>query len=125
MEYLVPYFQISMLYISLYLNENDKLSKQLKNDSNDILTNERKTYYEDQEIGSLNGYYYILLVIYIIVVICFAIFSLIYPSQFSILSKLILLLIFVALPFISTWILGKIIFLIYWLFGFLPKNIYK
>lgn len=121
---LINYSNVADLY-KKYLNENDKLSKQLKNDSNDILTNERKTYYEDQEIGSLNGYYYILLVIYIIVVFCFAIFSLIYPSQFSILSKLILLLIFVALPFISTWILGKIIFLIYWLFGFLPKNIYK
>lgn len=105
-----------------YKKENNELYKKLKKNTNDILTNERKTYYEDQEIESLNSYYYyILWVIYVIVIICFIIFSLIYPSQ----GKLGLVILFIILPFISTWILGKIIFIIYWLFGLLPKNIYK
>ena len=109
-----------------YKKENIQLFKQLKNDTNDILTNERKTYYEDQQIESLNSYYrYILWIIYIIVVICFAIFSLIYPSQTSLLVRILLLGVFIALPFVSTWILGAIIKLVYWLFGFLPKNVYK
>lgn len=109
-----------------YKKENIFLSKQLKEQTNDILTNERKTYYEDQEINSLNNYYYyFLLILYIIVVICYAIFSLIYPSEFNFKFRIFLLGLFFVLPFISTWILGKFIGLIYWLFGFLPKNVYK
>jgi len=109
-----------------YKIENVKLFKQLKNETHDVLTNDRKTYYEDQENEILNDYYnYILLIIYIIVVICFIIFSLIYPSQFSFKIRLFLILLFVGLPFIATWILGKIIFMIYWLYDLLPKNVYK
>lgn len=108
-----------------YKKNNIFLAKKIKNDSNDILTNERKTYYEDQNIDSLNSvYYYVLLVIYIITVICFVIFSLIYPSQTSWKIKLLLFIVFLALPFISTFVLGKIIELIYWIFGLLPKNVY-
>ena len=122
---LINYSNVYDLFLQ-YKKDNKKLSKQLKEETNDILTNERKTYYEDQQINSLNGYYYyILLVIYVIVVICFIIFSVIYPSQFSFLSRFLLIIFFIAIPFISTWILGKIIFIIYWLFDLLPKNVYK
>ncbi len=109
-----------------YKRENQQLYNQLKEDSNDILTNERKTYYEEQGNESLNNYYYyILLTIYIVVLICLVIFSLLYPSQSSMKSKLILIAFFIILPFISTWILGKIIYIAYWLFGLFPKNVYK
>lgn len=109
-----------------YEKENEQLFKQLKHETNDILTNERKTYYEEQEIDSLNNYYrYILWIIYTIAVICFAFFSLIYASQTSLTVRLLMLTVFIILPFISTWILGSIIKLFYWLFGFLPKNVYK
>jgi len=109
-----------------YKRENSVLYKKIKEDTNDILTNERKTYYEDQQIDILNSYYYyILWIIYIIVVLCLIIFSLIYPSQSSLNKKIFVVVIFLILPFISTWILGKIIFIVYWLFGLLPKNIYS
>lgn len=108
-----------------YKKENIFLEKKFKEQSNDVLTNNRKTYYEDQNITSLNSiYYYILLIIYIIVVICFIIFSLIYPSQISLKIRLLLLIVFISLPFVSTFILGKIIELIYWIFSLLPKNVY-
>jgi hypothetical protein len=108
-----------------YKKENRFLEQKLKDESNDVLINNRKTYYEDQNISSLNSiYYYILLIIYIIVVICFIIFSLIYPSTISLKIKLLLLVVFIALPFISTFILGKIIEFIYWIFNLLPKNVY-
>jgi hypothetical protein len=108
-----------------YNRENEQLYNELKNNTNDILTNERKTYYEDQEISSLNAYYYyIFWIIYIVVVLCLIGFSIFYPSQKSWKGKLALIIIFILLPFISTWILGKIIFIAYWLFGLLPKNVY-
>lgn len=109
-----------------YKMENKQLYNQLKEDTNDILTNERKTYYEDQGNESLNNYYYyILWIIYIVVLICLIIFSLLYPSQSSLKSKLLLIAFFIVLPFISTWMLGKVIYIVYWLFGLLPKNVYK
>lgn len=108
-----------------YKEENLQLYKQIKTNSNDVLTNERKTFYEDQSIDSLNKYYqYILLVIYIITVICYVIFSLMYPSQTSWKVRGLLFILLLALPFISTFILGKIIQFTYWVFDLLPKNVY-
>lgn len=109
-----------------YKRENRQLFKELKENANDVLTNERKTFYEDQQNDSLNNYYYyILWTIYIIVVLCLIVFSLIYQTQTTWKVRLLFVLLFFILPFISTWILGKIIFIIYWLFGLLPKNVYK
>jgi hypothetical protein len=108
-----------------YRKENDLLFKQLKDGTNEILTNERKTFYEDQQIDSLNkSYYYILWIIYIIVVICFGLFSLFFPSQYSWKIRLFLTFIFVILPFVSTLLLGQIIRLVYWLYSYIPKNVY-
>lgn len=108
-----------------YVKENVYLNKKLKTETNDVLTNERKTFYEDQNIDSLNGYYYyVLLVIYIITVFCYVIFSLFYPSQSSFMTRGLLFILFIALPFISTFVLGKIIQFIYWVIGLLPKNVY-
>ena len=108
-----------------YKKENKDLFEELKEETNDILTNDRKTYYENQQIDGLNStYYYILCVIYYLIVGCFFVFSLIYPSTFNWKVRLFILVIFFILPFISTILLGKIIQLIYWLFGILPKNVY-
>lgn len=121
---LINYNNVVDLY-KKYKTENVKLYNQLKNDTNDILTNERKTYYEDQQNDALNSYYYyILWVIYIIVVLCLIIFSLIYPSQSNFKMNMMIILLFIVLPFISSWILGKIIYIFYWLFSMLPKNVY-
>ena len=43
--------------VDLFLNykkENIELLKEIKDDTNDVLTNERKTYYQDQGIENLN-----------------------------------------------------------------------
>lgn len=122
---LINFSNIVDLY-KKYKEENINLYKQLKDETNDVLTNERKTYYEDQENGYLNlYYYYFLLVIYCLIVICFLVFSIIYPSAINFKIRIFLGLIFIILPFISTWILGNIIYLLYWLFDLLPKNVYK
>lgn len=123
---LVNFHNVVDLY-KKYKKENAELFKKLKNITNDVLTNQRKTYYKDQEIERTNGYssYSLLLGIYIIIVICFAIFSVMYPSQLSFMIRMLLLCVFILLPFVSTWILGKIIQLVYWLFSFVPKNVYN
>lgn len=109
-----------------YKRENKILYKQFKENTHDILTNERKSYYEEQQINSLNGYYYyILLVIYIIVFLFLIFFTLTTNYQNTLKSKIFLIVIFLVLPFFSTFFLGKAIYVLYWLFGLLPKNVYK
>jgi hypothetical protein len=109
-----------------YKTENENLFNELKEESNDVLTNDRKTYYENQQIDGLNTiYYYVLWIIYTIIVICFSVFSFIYPSTFNFKVRVFLLILFLILPFISTFLLGKLINFFYWLFDLLPKNVYK
>jgi hypothetical protein len=120
---LINFKNVAELYLK-YKKENVQLIKDLKDETNDVLTNERKTYYEDQKIDGLKGiYFYFLLTIYIICLIGFIIFSLIY-SQTNWKVKLASIIGFIALPFFSTWILGKIIYLIYKVYDMLPKNVY-
>jgi len=121
---LINFKNVAELYLN-YKKENVQLITDLKNETNDVLTNERKTYYEDQKIDGLKGfYYYILLGIYIICLIGFIIFSLMYPSQSSFIVKLVSIIGFILLPFLSTWILDKFIYLIYTAYELLPKNVY-
>jgi len=109
-----------------YKKENKDLFKELKEETNDVLTNERKTYYEDQNIDSLKFYYfYFLLGIYVICVVCFGAFSLIYPSQTSLMVRFAMFIALIVLPFISTRILGIIVYLLYEIYNLLPKNVYR
>lgn len=121
---LLNYKNIVELYLK-YKKENIGLIKKVKNNTSDVLTNERKTFYEHQKIDGLKGFYfYILLTIYIICLVCFVVFSLIYPSQIGWKIKLLSIIGFILLPFLSTWILGTIIYLFYSGYKLLPKNVY-
>jgi hypothetical protein len=111
--------------LNKYERENGLLWKELKKETNDLLTNERKTYYEDQNIGTLKFYYfYFLVTVYVICVLCFGAFSFIYPSQSSWIVRLGIFIAFIVLPFVSTWILGMIVYLLYEGYNLLPKNVY-
>jgi len=122
---LLNYKNIIELYFK-YKKENIQLIKDLKNETNDVLTNERKTFYEDQKIDGLKFYYfYFLYVIYIICFICFVAFTFMYPSNTSFLVKIISIIGFFLLPFVSSYILSLSIYLIYKGYELLPKNVYK
>jgi hypothetical protein len=113
------------LYLK-YKEENINLFKKLKDETNDVLTNDRKTYYQDQGIDNLKFYYhYFLLLIYIVAVLCYVVYNFMYPSQVSFIVRIIILGIMVLLPFISTWILGKIVGIVYDIYNWLPKNAHK
>jgi len=120
---LVNFKNVVELYIK-YKKENILLFKQLKDQTSDLLTNERKTYYEDQGIDNLKFiYYYILLTIYVIFVIGFGSFSLIYQTSYSWSIKLALFISFIILPFVASYILDFVIGLVYFIYNLLPKNV--
>ena len=109
------------LYLK-YKEENLKLAKELKENVNDVLTNERKTYYKDQGIEKMKVYYYyIILVLYIICVLCFGFFALVYPSKSNWKVRLLTFIALILLPFVSTYILGFIFLLKNFLVSAIPK----
>jgi len=108
-----------------YKTENVELLKELKENTNDVLTNERKTYYQDQGIDSLNFFYsYIFLIVYIIFIICFGIFSFIFPSDIKWYIRLIIFIGFIILPFVSTKLLSMVIWFFYKIYEVLPRNVH-
>jgi hypothetical protein len=110
---------------SSYKEENDELSKKVKDNTSDVLTNERKSYYESQGIDSLKFYYYyILLLVYVILVIIYIFNSFLYKSQLQWKTRFGILFVLLLLPFISSWILAFIINIIYKCYELLPKNIH-
>jgi len=113
------------LYVK-YKKENVELQKKIKEESNDVLTNERKTYYQNEGIENLKFvYYYFLLTIYVIFVVAFAIFNFVYPSQFTFKYRIVIFIVLLLLPFVSTYILSKIVMIIHTIYGMLPKNVHK
>ena len=120
---LINYNNVVDLYNS-YKIENKHLNIKFKNNTSDVLTNERKTYYQEQGLQNLNFYYYVLLVIYIVIVIIFLIFIFIFPSSFNWKILAAIFVGFVILPFISTWLLSLVVWAVYTIYGLLPKNIH-
>jgi hypothetical protein len=122
---LINLINIFDLYLK-YKKDNTEMLKQLKDETNDILTNDRKTYYQDEGINNLNLYYhYFFLLIYIIVVLCYIVYNFMYTSQLSILVRGIIFVLMILLPFFSTWILEKIVTFVHDVYNWLPKNMHK
>lgn len=121
----INFKNVTELYLK-YKKENAELAKNMRNTTSDVLTNERKTFYQDQQVDVLKFYYYyILFIIYYICIFCFVIFSLIYPSKTDWKIRLAIFIGLILLPFVSTWLLGLFIYIVYEFYNLLPKNVYK
>lgn len=106
-----------------YNEDNDQYDNTFKKETSNILINERKTYYEDQGIESLNSYYYWLMIVYIISVITYIISFFIFPSDWSTTIKIVILILLIILPFVSSYILSFVVNVFYNLYNILPKNV--
>lgn len=107
-----------------YDDENEDYNTNTKKEFADILTNERKTYYEDQGIDSLHSYYYWLLAVYILTVIVYVISCFVFPSDWSPTNKIVMVLLLILLPFVSSYIMTVIIRLLHGAYNLMPKNAY-
>jgi len=107
-----------------YTTENKQFETIIKNKRGDILTQDRKTYYETQEYDSLGWWYNFLLSIYYILVFAFFLASILTPSKLKTIEKLGLLLCFIFYPYIMNYIFTFIIGIINKINSLLPKNVY-
>ena len=110
---------------TLYNNDNTALMKKMDSNDSNIVTNYRKTYYEQQGISNLDFYYDVLFYIYTFVF--FAIIISLFTSQsyFSVTTNLIILAILILYPYFSTMIFYYIMELFSQVNDLVPTDVYS
>jgi len=121
---LVNFQNVEDYYLRLY-NENFLSTNKLKNKNADIITKDRKSFYEDQGIQNLKFYYKIFFYIYIFLLLIFIISIFLVPSNISKIKQFIIWLILVFYLFIG----DRTVSFVFWVgkkgLELLPKNVYK
>ena len=108
-----------------YMEENKSLMKKVKNTTSDIVTNDRKTYYEDQSIDHLKKYYKWMKYLYYFILIIYLICIFLVPPQVSRKKEIIIFIILFIYPFVIGPIWRFIMKVFYKIKNVLPKNVYK
>jgi hypothetical protein len=108
-----------------YNNDNAALIKKIDSNDSNIVTNYRKTYYEQQGISNLDFYYDVLFYIYTFVF--FAIIISLFTSQsyFIITTNLIILGFLIIFPYVSTIIFYYIMKIFSEVNDLVPTDIYS
>ena len=109
-----------------YTTVNTALKTDINNATGDVVTSDRKTYYESQNYNYLKNWYTVYKFVYIVIIIIFIIFLFVRKSEYSFVSRVFILILFILYPIYITqsvfWIWNKVILRIWEL---LPSNIYK
>lgn len=109
-----------------YATVNTALKTDINNATGDVVTSDRKTYYESQNYSYLKNWYIVYKFVYIVIIIIFIIFLFVRKSEYSFVSRVFILILFILYPIYITqsvfWIWNKVILRIWEL---LPSNIYK
>ena len=108
-----------------YVAKNVELRAIISESKGDVLTNDRKTYYETQEYDSLQKWRTRFLWIYYILVIVFALSLLFIQTKTTTFNLIITLILLVVYPFIIDGIVQTIWGFMTKIFGYLPKNVYN
>ena len=116
--------QSAQEFYQSYVDENTKLQNILQGNSSKSLTNNRKSYYEDQGIDNLKWWHSLFFRLYIILIVAYILFLFFSSSRFGFLSKILILFALIAYIFISPKILNYCILLYRRIFAAIPQNQY-
>lgn len=108
-----------------YEQENSNLKKKLGNKYSDVLTNDRKTYYEQNGISTLKDWYDLWWYIYYILVVVFILAIFLSHSTMTRITMLIVCILLIFYPYYIHPIVLKIWSTIKDVNALLPKNVYK
>ena len=108
-----------------YAAKNLALEALIAGSKGDILTNDRKTYYETQEYDNLLKWRTRFLWVYYALVIVFILGIFLLPTQMNIISLIIMVILLLVYPFIIDGIVQTIWRAITQMLGYLPKNVYN
>ena len=105
-----------------YIHDNTKLSYQNKKEISDTMTNDRKSFYENQGNDNLGWWYRLFYWIYIIALVILIITIILGDIQWTTLKKTSIVVLFIFFPIISNFIVMKVIYLFQYMYSVLPKN---
>ena len=91
----------------------------------DVLTNDRKTYYETEAYERLFSWYKFFWWIYYIVVIMLILAFVFSPSDLTVIKKVIITLLFIFYPYYIFYIVGWFYERYVWIQSKIPKNVYN
>ena len=111
--------------LNVYLEKNQELKLQLRDRHGDILTNDRKTYYETEALTTLNLWYSLFWYIFYLLVIILVIALFISPSELTTAKKVIIGILMIFYPYYINYILNIIFGLWNSFVSRLPKNVYN
>jgi hypothetical protein len=108
-----------------YSDKNQDVKLKLRNSHGDILTNDRKTFYETDALESLQLWYKFWWYIYYLLVIVFILAIIVSPSQLSFIKKSIILILLFFYPYYINYI-SNIVYNFYMsIYSIIPKNVYN
>jgi hypothetical protein len=111
--------------LTYYKSNNKEIERQLKESSGDILTNDRKTYYETDAITRLKQWHSFFWYIYYLLVLVLNIAIFISPSELSTSKKFALLTLFTVYPYyistLTNWVYDNVVNIQ----KNMPKNVYN
>jgi hypothetical protein len=108
-----------------YIKKNSELKLKLRDKRGDILTNDRKTYYETSALERLQLWYKFWWYLYYISVIVFLLAIFISPSKLSFLIKFIVLVLLVFYPYYVDYLVTGISDFFKKINNNLPKSVYN
>lgn len=108
-----------------YIEKNNEINLMLRNNRGDILTNDRKTYYETQELERLELWHKIWFRMFYVLVFVFNLCWLICPSEYSWKVKIVLSFLLSFYPYYIDYVLRSIYKFFAGIYKSLPKNVYN
>jgi len=106
------------------VKKNNELDTMKKETLNDISTNNRKSYYEDQEFNDLRWWYIFYLILYLTLVVIYVIVLFITPSEMTRYKRAGLAVLLGLYVFFADYLAHALITLWTYIMSFLPKNVY-
>ena len=110
---------------AVYLEKNKLIQNTIKNHHADVLTNDRKTYYETEALDELKFWYSLLWYAFNLFAMPLLIFTLITRTSFHFIARIIIIFIVSAYPYYADPIARSIYGVFHSLWKSLPKNVYN
>jgi hypothetical protein len=108
-----------------FKKRNNSLEDSLDYRNSDILTNDRKTYYENNALTNLKGWYFLWWYIYYILCIVISLSLFLVPNLLSLFIKIIIIILILGYPYFIPMIITYLNSIILNINSELPTNIYS
>jgi hypothetical protein len=117
-------YTINNRLLNKLIDENEDMQKLLDSYKSDILTSDRKTFYEDQGSDMLSNWYKFFITLYILSAVILTMSLFLAANTFTIGKKIGIVLIIIIYPFIIYYIIEILLIIMRSIYDLLPKNVY-